>query len=109
MTNNYMPHENRKTKIKCMSWECFNQTLNYYENKIRKKLNPKDFFRNAKQEFPGQSLESFSREYYNMKNKTLGFQFEPVWAKQARPNYSVGNPLRIQHDRLSTQEWYNCE
>ena len=30
-------------------------------------------------------------------------------AKQARPNYSVGNSLRIQHDRLSAQEWCNCE
>ena len=26
-----------------------------------------------------------------------------------KPNYSVGNPLQIQHDRLSTQEWCNCE
>ena len=64
---------------------------------------------NAKQEFQGQSLESFSREYYNMENKIPGFQFEPVCAKQARPNYSVGNPLQIQHDRLSTQECCNCE
>ena len=68
MTNNYMPSENKKTKIKYMSWECFNQTLSYYENKIRKKLNPKDFLQNGKQEFPGQSLESFSREYCNMEN-----------------------------------------
>ena len=29
--------------------------------------------------------------------------------KQAHPNYSVGYPLQIQHDRLSTQEWCNCE
>ena len=44
-----------------MSWECFNQTLNYYENKITKNLDPKEFLRNAKQEFPGQSLGSVSR------------------------------------------------
>ena len=97
-----MPHENRKTKINYTSWECLNQTLNYYENKIRKNLNPKDNLRNAKQEFPGQSLESFSR--YNMENIILDFQFEPACAKQARPNYSVGFPLRIQHGRFSTQE-----
>ena len=34
--------------------------------------------RNAKQEFPCQSLESFSGEYYNMENKILDFQFGPV-------------------------------
>ena len=45
---------------------------------------------NAKQEFPCQSLESFSGEYYNMENKILYFQFEPVCANQTRPNYSVG-------------------
>ena len=44
-----------------------------------------------------------------MENKIFGFQFESVCAKQARPNYSVGNPLRTQHDRLSTEEWCNCE
>ena len=68
MRNNYILCEKRKIKIKYTSWECFNQTLNYYENKIRKKLNPKDFLRNGKQEFSGQSLESFSREYCNMEN-----------------------------------------
>ena len=41
--------------------------------------------------------------------KILGFQFEPVCTKQACPNYSVGNPLLIQHDRLSTQYWCNRE
>ena len=34
--------------------------------------------RNAKQEFPCQSLESFSGEYYNMENKILDFRFGPV-------------------------------
>ena len=47
--------------------------------------------RNAKQEFLYQSLESFSREYYNMENKIFGFQFEPVCVKKSRPNYSVGS------------------
>ena len=30
-------------------------------------------------------------------------------SKHACSNYSVGNPLWIQHNRLSTQEWCNCE
>ena len=56
-----------------MSWECFNQFSNYvlHENKIRKNINPENFLWNAKQEFPYQSLESFSREYYNTENKSL--------------------------------------
>ena len=64
--------------------------------------------RNAKQEFPCQSLESFSGEYYNMENKILDFQFGPVCANQTRPNYSVGSEqdeAEIQSDRLSTPEW----
>ena len=82
-----------------MSWEWLNQTLNYSENEISKNLNPKDFLRNAKQEFLGQSLESFPKEYYNMESKILiGFQVELVCAKQPCPNYSTGNPLRIQYD-----------
>ena len=97
----------RKTKIKYTSWECFNQTLNYYENKIRKNLNPKDFLWNAKQEFPGQSLERFSREYYNMENKILGFQFEPVCTKQAK--LQCRKSIMDPRDRLSTQEWSNSE
>ena len=40
------------------------------ENKIRKNINPENFLRNAKQEFPCQSLENFSGEYYNMENKS---------------------------------------
>ena len=36
----------------------------------------------AKQEFPWQSLESFSGEYYNMEIKILYFQFGPVCANQ---------------------------
>ena len=63
--------------------------------------------RKAKQEFPSQSVESFSGEYYIMENKILEFQFGPVCAKQNRSNYSVGNDrdeAEIQYDRLSTQE-----
>ena len=52
---------------------------------------PENFLRNAKQEFPCQNLESFSEEYYNMENKILDFQFEPVSTNQTRPNYSVGS------------------
>ena len=82
------------------------------KTKIRKKINPENFLRNAKQEFPCQSLESFSGESYNMENKILNFQFEPVCAKQTCPNYSVGsnqNEGEIQYDRWSTQDWFNCE
>ena len=47
-----------------------------------------------------------------MENKILDFQFEPVWAKQNHPNYSVGSDqdeVEIQYDRWSTQEWFICE
>ena len=72
-----------------------------------------NFFQvHVKQEFPCQSLESFSGEYYNMENKTFDFQFEPVCAKQTHPNYSVGSDqdeAEIQYDWWSTQKWCNCE
>ena len=45
----------------------------------------------ANQEFPSQSLESFSEEYYNMENKVLDFQFGPVCTNQTCLNYSVGS------------------
>ena len=62
-----------------------------HKNKIRKNINPENFLQNAKQEFPCQSLESFSGEYYSMENKILDFQFESVCANQTRPNCSVGS------------------
>ena len=40
-------------------------------------------------------LGKFSREYYNMENKIFGFQFEPVRAKQSRPNYSQKQPPEL--------------
>ena len=67
---------------------------------------------NAKQEFIYQSLESFSREYYNMENKIYGFQFESMCVKQTCPNYSFGSDqdeAEIQYDRLSTLEWCNFQ
>ena len=76
-----------------------------HQNKIKKNINAKNFLQNSKQEFPCQSLENFSGEYYNMENNILDFQFEPVCAKQARPNYSVGSnqdEAEIQYDRCST-------
>ena len=82
------------------------------QNKIRKNINPKNFLRNAKQEFPFQSLESFSDEYCNMENKVLDFQFGPVCTNQTRPNYGVGSEqdeAEIQNDRWSTPEWCNRE
>ena len=57
--------------------ECFNSFLNNFalhENKI--------------------SMPKFGKflwEYYNMENKILDFQFEPVCAKQTHPNYTVGS------------------
>ena len=83
-----------------------------HENKIRKNINPNKFLQNAKQKFPCQSLKSFSGEYYNIENKILDFQFEPVCAKQTHPNYSVGSDqdeAEIQYDQWSTQEWSNLE
>ena len=65
-------------------------------------MNPENLLRNAKQEFTSQSFESFSGEYYNMENKILHFQFEPVCTKQTRPNYSVGSyqhEAEIQYNR----------
>ena len=47
-----------------------------------------------------------------MENKILSFQFEPVCAKQTRPNYCVGSDqdeAEIQYDRLSTKGCCNCE
>ena len=67
---------------------------------------------NAKQEFPYQSSEGFSRVYCNMENKIFGLQLKPMCVKQTRPNYSVGSnqdEAEIQYDRLSTLEWCNCE
>ena len=61
------------------------------QSKIRKKINPKNFLRNAKQEIPCQNLESLSGEYSNMENKILDIRFGTVCANQTRPNYSVGN------------------
>ena len=58
--------------------------------------------RNAKQEFPCQSLESFSEEYYNMENKILDFQFGPVCANQIRPNYSVGSESKMKQKSSMT-------
>ena len=74
----------------------------YTRKKIRKNINPENFLRNAKQEFPCQSLQSFFGVYYNIESKILDFQFEPVCAKQTRPNYSVGSDqdeTEIQYDR----------
>ena len=47
-----------------------------------------------------------------MENKSLDFQFEPVCAKQTRPNYSVGSDqgeAEIQYDRWTAQDWCNYE
>ena len=75
-----------------------------HENKIRKNINPENFWQNAKQGFPCQSLKSFSGEYYNMENKIFDFQFGPVCANQTRPDEA-----EIQYDQWSTQEWCSCE
>ena len=82
------------------------------QNKIRKNIIFKTFLRNAKLEFPYQSLESVSGEYYNMENKILDFQFGSVCVNQTHPNYSVGSEqdeAETQCDQWSTLEWCNCE
>ena len=75
----------------------------------KQNITPKNFLQNAKQGFPCQSLESFSGEYYNMKNKILNFQFGPVCANQTCSVESEQDEAEIQHDRWSTTEWCNCE
>ena len=84
----------------------------YYTRTKLGKINPENFLRNAKQEFPCQSLESFSGEYCNMENRILDFQFGFVSANQIRPYCSVGsqqNEAEIQYDRWSTPGWCNWE
>ena len=78
----------------------------YYTRTKLGKINPENFLRNAKQEFPCQSLESFSGEYYNMENKILDFQFEPVCAKQTHPNYTVGSD---QDEAETKYDWWNTQ
>ena len=75
-------------------------------------MDPENFLRNAKQEFPCQSLESFSGQYHSMENEILDFQFGPVCTYQTCPNYSVESKqdeAEIQYDRWSIPEWCNCE
>ena len=46
-----------------------------------------------------------------MEDKILGFQFAPVSAKRTHLSYNDGSnqdKVETQHDRLSSQEWYNC-
>ena len=74
----------------------------YTITKLGNTFKPRKLLRNAKQELPCQSLESFSGEYYNMENKTLSFQFGPVCTNQTSPNHSVGSDqdeTEIQYDR----------
>ena len=47
-----------------------------------------------------------------MEVKILRFQFEPLSTKQTRPSYNGGSNQdepEIQHNRLSSQEWCNCQ
>ena len=47
-----------------------------------------------------------------MEDKILGFQFEPVSAKRTRPSYNDGSDQdepETHHNRLSSQEWCNCQ
>ena len=84
----------------------------YYTRTKLVKINPENFLPNAKQEFPYQSLESFSGEYNNMENKILDFQFGAVCANRICPNCSVGSEqdeAEIQYDRWGTPEWCNWE
>ena len=48
----------------------------------------------------------------NMEDKILGFQFEPVSTKWTRPSYNDGSDQdepETHHNRLSSQEWCNCQ
>ena len=47
-----------------------------------------------------------------MEDKILGFQFEPVSAKRTRPSYDDGSDQdepETHNNRLSSQEWCNCQ
>ena len=47
-----------------------------------------------------------------MEDKILSFQFEPVSAKRTRPSYNDGSNQGepgARHNRLSSQEWCNCQ
>ena len=47
-----------------------------------------------------------------MEGKILGFQFEPVSTKQTPPSYNDGSDQvepDTHHNRLSSQEWCNCQ
>ena len=47
-----------------------------------------------------------------MEDKILGFQFEPVSAKRTRQSYNDGSDQdepETHHNRLSSQEWCNCQ
>ena len=84
----------------------------YYTRTKLGKINPENFLRNTKQEFPCQSLANFSGEYCNMENKIIYFQFGPVCANQIRPNCSVGSEqdkAKMQYDQWGTPEWCNWE
>ena len=108
--NNYItPGRRKRQKVyTCLGYVLTNfWTIMYYihENKIEKNIDHKNFLQNAKQEFSCKSLESFSGKYYNMENKILDCQFEPVCTKQTHPNYSVGSNRdegKIQYDWWST-------
>ena len=47
-----------------------------------------------------------------MEDKILGFQFEPVSAKRIQPSYNNGSDQdepETRHNRLSSQEFCNCQ
>ena len=69
---------------------------------LTKNINPENFLWKTKQEFPYQSLESFSEEYYNMESKIFGFQFGPVCANQTRPNHSIGSESKMKQKSSMT-------
>ena len=47
-----------------------------------------------------------------MEDKILGFQFAPVYTKRTRPSYKDGSDQdepETHQNRLSSQEWCNCQ
>ena len=64
------------------------------------KLNPKNFLRNAEQEFPCQSLASFSGEYYNMEKKSLTFSLD-LCAPNKLAQVTVLEATKMEHQKSS--------
>ena len=71
-------------------------------DKIRKNINPKNFLKNAKQEFPSQSLKVSLKNTTTWEIKTWTSNLNLCVPKKTHPNYSVGSDqdeAEIQYDQ----------